>query len=123
MTPRRSNYDLGMAQNYVRLALQSASQDQDAAAKVVNDILVQTPETRIRILRLATALVMLMEGTISAEACHRYSVWNYPWAQSCGSKVMRARAAAVDRSWYVEIVPTDEDLRAEAIGKLKDMLK
>ena len=42
---------------------------------------------------LAAALLAASEPT-SAAACHRYSVWRYPWPQSCGVSSTIARQAA-----------------------------
>jgi hypothetical protein len=39
-----------------------------------------------------------------AQACHRFSVWKYPFPQRCA--VARVQAAPEDRSWFVEIQDT-----------------
>ena len=44
---------------------------------------------------IVTAAAMLMVSP--AQACHRFSVWKYPFPQRC------AVVAQVDRSWFVEI--------------------
>ena len=36
-----------------------------------------------------------------AHACHRFSVWKYPFPQRCA--VTRVQAAPEDHSWFVEI--------------------
>jgi hypothetical protein len=39
----------------------------------------------------------------NAFACHRFSVWKYPWAQRC--------AVAPDKTWFVEVVlPPEPDI-------------
>lgn len=40
-----------------------------------------------------------------AQACHRFSVWKYPFPQRCSVP------AQVDRSWFVEIQDTVVDAR------------
>ena len=39
-----------------------------------------------------------------AQACHRFSVWKYPFPQRCA--VARVQAVQEDRSWFVEIQDT-----------------
>lgn len=106
---RRSNYNLSMALTYIRLAYQSASKDQDAAAKTVAEIFEREPSTYWRIRLLAVALASLVETAPAEAKCHHYSVWNYPWAQGC-SVTGRAAAgfphhlsAAAHNQWAVEI--------------------
>lgn len=69
---------------------------------------------------LAIALQLLIVS--SAQACHHYAVWKYPWPQPrCG---LAARGTDPDaRIWYVEITklpPLDE--REIGIEKLKHLM-
>jgi hypothetical protein len=44
------------------------------------------------------AFIIWTFATSPAPACHRFSIWKYPFAQPrCG--------VTVDRSWYVEVTP------------------
>jgi hypothetical protein len=70
-----------------------------------------------------------------AAACHRFSVWRYPFPQRCGRFASREVVPAPaphpaptplpaedeDRTWYVEIVipPPDDGGRAAGLEKLK----
>jgi hypothetical protein len=49
-------------------------------------------------IRLTLALVLL---ATPAEACHRFSVWKYPYPQRC--------AVTPERVWHVEFVLPDAD--------------
>lgn len=106
---RGSKYDLNMSLNYVRLAFQSAADDQVTARNIVTNIMAKNPDKRARIAALALALAALMGGTAQAK-CHHYSIWKNPWPQSCRGAVAGAvnpapqqTAPAPDRSWYVEV--------------------
>jgi hypothetical protein len=45
-------------------------------------------------MRIALALALLAAMTTEAAACHRFSVWRYPWPQSCGARVAHAQIFA-----------------------------
>lgn len=53
-----------------------------------------------------------------AQACHRFSVWKYPFPQRC------AVAQQVDRSWFVEIgaeaAPVADERTPEQIADQRD---
>jgi hypothetical protein len=93
---------------------------------------------------VGTVLLLAVES--AAGACHKYSVWKYPWPQRCYTAYAPAplvhRAEEQDRDWYVEILkipPTwklDDDHievtvpetvqdpdRAKGLDKLKEQLK
>jgi hypothetical protein len=40
----------------------------------------------------ALAAALLAATTTDAAACHRYSVWYYPWRQSCGGRASNGEA-------------------------------
>ena len=76
--------------------------------------------SRLMELRLTMTLGYLLIWNVPAAAgCHHYSRWYYPYPQSCGAGVMRARAAEA-HDWYVEFVLPDQ--RAAAIEILKKEL-
>jgi hypothetical protein len=50
-------------------------------------------------------LLAVLAGGASAreaQACHRFSVWKFPYPQRCSV----SRPQVSDHSWYVELVPT-----------------
>ena len=51
---------------------------------------------RAGLIALATAIPLVVSP---AQACHRFSVWKYPFPQRCAV----ARVQQEDRSWFVEI--------------------
>jgi hypothetical protein len=57
-----------------------------------------------------------------AHACHRFSVWKYPFPQRCA--VARVQAVQEDRSWFVEIgaeaYPTPDERTPEQIADQRD---
>lgn len=78
--------------------------------------------------RLATLVVLWLAMPTPAAACHRYSVWRYPWPQTCRTSLVMKRAspfvAPEDRSWYVEITRMpDLDDRAMGVEALRQMMK
>jgi hypothetical protein len=47
-------------------------------------------------------LVVLVGGSArEAQACRRFSIWQYPYPQRCSV----TRPQVSDHSWYVELVP------------------
>lgn len=70
-------------------------------------------------MRRLLILALLLGRTGEAMACHHYSIWSYPWRQSC--RTITGLSARIDRSWYVELVLPDE--RAAAIDELKRIMK
>lgn len=50
-------------------------------------------------LRLTIVLVLLA-SPVQAEACHRFSVWKYPFPQRC-----RVAQVQLDHDWFVEFKP------------------
>lgn len=69
--------------------------------------------------RLTGLALLLASATEASAACHHYSIWSYPWRQSC--KTTTGLSARADRSWYVEFVLPDE--RTAAIEELKKVMK
>lgn len=51
----------------------------------------------------------------TAQACHRFSVWKYPYPQRCA---VTKPQIVEDRNWYVEFVLPDDE-RAAGIEALK----
>jgi hypothetical protein len=93
-------------------------------------------------LHTITLSVTLALAAAPASACHRYSVWKYPWAQRCPlpySPALRraparafisfpsapVAAPAEDKNWYVEIVLTpqvmDEISHGVGIEKIREL--
>lgn len=56
---------------------------------------------RAGLIALATAIPLVVSP---AQACHRFSVWKFPFPQRCS--VARVQAAPEDHSWFVEIQDT-----------------
>lgn len=82
--------------------------------------MVYRKQTGANQMRRLTGLALLLMSASQASACHHYSIWTYPYRQSC--KTTTGLSARVDRSWYVEFVlPTDD--RAAAIEELKRQMK
>lgn len=50
-------------------------------------------------------LIVLLLAPTPAEACHRFSVWKYPYPQRC--------AVAPDRTWFVELTLPEADPKPE----------
>jgi hypothetical protein len=55
------------------------------------------------------ALAALLISAQPATACHRFSVWKYPYPQRCGVTHVSLHAPAPDKSYYVEITATPPD--------------
>jgi hypothetical protein len=58
--------------------------------------------------RISVAVILALGAPVrEARACHRFSVWSYPYPQRC--------AVAQDHNWYVEITkipePPDSGIR------------
>ena len=65
-------------------------------------------------MKIALATFFVLTVT-PAEACHHYTRWYYPWAQSCFPHRSAYRAPVVargeDKTWYVEVAPPIPDLK------------
>lgn len=61
-------------------------------------------------MRAGLALIVAVFLASPAQACHRFSVWNYPFVQPC--------EAEKDRSWYVQLVLPDAGQGPEAKAKI-----
>jgi len=78
---------------------------------------------------LVLALALFAAAPPPAYACHRFSRWYYPWPQRCSFSTaemprlirvsMREIEPATPTPPAREIAPTDGDLRAAAIERLK----
>jgi hypothetical protein len=86
---------------------------------------------------MLSAAILASAGSDAASACHRYAVWRYPHAQSCGVSVRRVVHRAPVREarllqpedgaeakvWRVEIIkdpPALADLPSE-VGRLFEL--
>ena len=56
-------------------------------------------------IKLTIAAALLL--ATPAQACHRFSIWNYPQPQRCAV----AKVQQPDRSWFVEITDPDTPAR------------
>jgi hypothetical protein len=67
---------------------------------------------------MKTLTAVLFLGITPAQACHKYSIWHYPYPQRCGGAVDHRSTAPqtipqVDKTWYVEITAFPPDLDQE----------
>ena len=63
---------------------------------------------------MKTLTAVLFLGVTPAQACHKYSIWHYPYPQRCNTVGLRPTVLqTVDKTWYVEITAFPPDLDQE----------
>jgi hypothetical protein len=73
-------------------------------------------------MRILLALVLFTSMPIKqVRACHHFTRWYYKFPQSCRDVqyLPPQHPTSGGKSWYVEVVPTDDDLHNIGIEKLK----